>query len=235
MIFAEMTRENQISRLSYMVLAIMILVCRPAGECSDIRLLWKTPIVIHDAQRPPTGNPIVENGRLFLITSGVEAYDIDTGRLLWRFPFHSYIPKSLVASNGMVFIAEAIIVALDSKTGTKLWEFIPDANASLGRVAVENGVLYIGTSSHRLYALRACWQAVLGRSAPSHLPRHLLHRVLAYRLQADHLGDLDGESQRLLERSASPETAGQRAIDLSRPAARPPGIGSSGPRKPAAC
>ena len=69
-------------------------------------------------------------------------------------------------------------------------------------------------------ALRAYWQAVLGRPAPSHLPRHLLHRVLAYRLQADHLGDLDGESQRLLDRSASPETAGQRAIDLTRPAAR---------------
>src|SRR2546421_6213265 len=65
-------------------------------------------------------------------------------------------------------------------------------------------------------ALRACWQAVLGRPAPSHLPRHLLYRVLAYRLQADHLGDLDGESQRLLDRSASPETAGQRAVDRGR-------------------
>src|SRR5437588_7514257 len=65
-------------------------------------------------------------------------------------------------------------------------------------------------------ALRARWQAVLGRPAPSHLPRHLLYRVLAYRLQADHLGDLDGESQRLLDRSASPEDAGQRAVDLGR-------------------
>ena len=39
---------------------------------------------------------------------------------------------------------------------------------------------------------------------------------LAYRLQADHLGDLDGECQRLLDRSESPETAGQRAADLGR-------------------
>ena len=65
-------------------------------------------------------------------------------------------------------------------------------------------------------ALRARWQAVLGRPAPSHLPRHLLYRVLAYRLQADHLGDLDGESQRLLDRSVSPEDAGQHAVDLYR-------------------
>jgi hypothetical protein len=49
-----------------------------------------------------------------------------------------------------------------------------------------------------------------------HLPRHLLYRVLAYRLQADHLGDLDSESQRLLDRSGSPENAGHRAVDLSR-------------------
>ena len=44
----------------------------------------------------------------------------------------------------------------------------------------------------------------------------LLFRVLAYRLQADHLGDLDGECRRLLDRSESPEEAGRRAVDLSR-------------------
>ena len=65
-------------------------------------------------------------------------------------------------------------------------------------------------------ALRSRWHAVFGRRAPPHLPRHLLFRVLAYRLQADHLGDLDGESQRLLDRSESPEKAGRRAVDLDR-------------------
>jgi DUF2924 family protein len=50
-------------------------------------------------------------------------------------------------------------------------------------------------------ALRTRWHTVFGRRAPAHLPRHLLFRILAYRLQADHLGDLDPESQRLLDRS----------------------------------
>jgi hypothetical protein len=61
-------------------------------------------------------------------------------------------------------------------------------------------------------ALRARWHTVFGRRSPSHLPRHLLFRILAYRLQADLLGDLDTESQRLLDRSETPEKAGQRAV-----------------------
>src|SRR5215204_5213460 len=65
-------------------------------------------------------------------------------------------------------------------------------------------------------ALRARWHSAFGRRAPPHLPRHLLSRVLAYRLQADHLGDLDADSQRLLDRSGSPEQAGQRAVDPGR-------------------
>jgi Protein of unknown function (DUF2924) len=64
--------------------------------------------------------------------------------------------------------------------------------------------------------LRNRWHNVFGRRPHSHLPRHLLFRVLAYRLQADVLGELDGESQRLLDRSVSPEVAGQRAVELAR-------------------
>ena len=65
-------------------------------------------------------------------------------------------------------------------------------------------------------ALRARWHTVFRRRPPPHLPRHLLFRVLAYRLQADHSGDLDGESKRILDRSKSPEDSGQCALDLRR-------------------
>jgi hypothetical protein len=69
--------------------------------------------------------------------------------------------------------------------------------------------------------LRARWQTVFRRRPPAHLPRHLLFRVLAYRIQADHLSDLDGESQGLLDRSESPETAGRRAADRQTAYLRP--------------
>jgi hypothetical protein len=65
-------------------------------------------------------------------------------------------------------------------------------------------------------ALRARWHNAFGRRAPPHLPRHLLFRVLAYRLQADRLGDLDNDSRRLLDDAASPERAGQRVVNLRR-------------------
>ncbi len=64
--------------------------------------------------------------------------------------------------------------------------------------------------------LRYRWQTVFNRLAPPHLPRHLLFRLLAHRLQADQLGDLDNESRRLLDSSTSPEHAGQRAVALAR-------------------
>jgi Protein of unknown function (DUF2924) len=64
--------------------------------------------------------------------------------------------------------------------------------------------------------LRNRWHAAFRRPAPNHLPRHLLFRVLAYRLQADCLGDLDNENKRLLDRSGSPERAGQNAVDSIR-------------------
>ncbi len=69
--------------------------------------------------------------------------------------------------------------------------------------------------------LRARWHTVFGRRSPPHLPRHLLFRIMAYRLQADLLGDLDAESQRLLDRSESPEKAGQRAVARRPVDARP--------------
>lgn len=59
-----------------------------------------------------------------------------------------------------------------------------------------------------LAGLRARWRTIFRRSAADHLPRHLLFRVLAYRLQAERFGHLDKDTQRFLDRVASGAKAG---------------------------
>lgn len=54
-----------------------------------------------------------------------------------------------------------------------------------------------------LKGLQARWRSVTARAAPSHMPRHLLFGMLAWRIQADALGDLDAETSRLLKQAAS--------------------------------
>jgi hypothetical protein len=49
-----------------------------------------------------------------------------------------------------------------------------------------------------LNGLRRQWRAHLGGEAPAHLPRWLLMKVLAYRLQSDAFGDLDKSIGRIL-------------------------------------
>ena len=56
-----------------------------------------------------------------------------------------------------------------------------------------------------LKGLRLRWQNEFGRQAPEHLTRYLLFRIIAYRLQADRLGDLDAETLKVLKQAAGQE------------------------------
>lgn len=53
-----------------------------------------------------------------------------------------------------------------------------------------------------LHELRIRWRKLFRASAPPHLPRYLLVRVIAYRIQANVYGDLDRETARYLDRIA---------------------------------
>ena len=53
-----------------------------------------------------------------------------------------------------------------------------------------------------LIGLRSRWQSVMGRPAPQHLPKHLLFGILAYRVQADAVGDIDAATAVILKRAA---------------------------------
>ena len=54
-----------------------------------------------------------------------------------------------------------------------------------------------------LKGLRARFQSVTGRAAPPHLSRQLLFAMIAYRIQAEALGDLDAGTLQLLKKIGS--------------------------------
>ena len=54
--------------------------------------------------------------------------------------------------------------------------------------------------------MRARWQSIVKRQPPPHVPRHLLFAVLAFRIQADRLGDLDHETRKVLDRAHADES-----------------------------
>ena len=74
--------------------------------------------------------------------------------------------------------------------------------------AIENEIAHLRGLD--LDGLRARWCSVTGRAAPQHVPKTLLLRVLAYRVQAAALGDVDKPTARLLDRIADEARSGKR-------------------------
>ena len=72
------------------------------------------------------------------------------------------------------------------------------------KTSVEDDISYLRGLDLR--GLRARWHSVLQRPAPDHLPRHLLLAIIAYRIQAERLGDLDHETRQLLDRTGARES-----------------------------
>ena len=72
------------------------------------------------------------------------------------------------------------------------------------KISLEHEIAYLRDLD--LKGLRAHWQSVFQRPAPTHLTRHLLFSVIAYRRQADRFGDLDHETKQVLDRTVAKET-----------------------------
>ena len=69
------------------------------------------------------------------------------------------------------------------------------------RPSVDDEIAHLRCLDHTGFQAR--WQSMMGRPAPAHLPKHLLFGIIAYRFQADALGDIDAATVQLLKRAAA--------------------------------
>lgn len=81
-------------------------------------------------------------------------------------------------------------------------------------VSIEDEIAHLRALD--LKGLRARWQGVFLRTAPAHLPRHLLFAMLAYRIQADRVGDLDYETRQFLDQTEAAESGSAISARLLR-------------------
>jgi hypothetical protein len=75
---------------------------------------------------------------------------------------------------------------------------------------------------HDLHALRVRWRKLSRSSPPEHLPRALLLRLVAYKMQARVYGDLDPETARYLTRVAKARARRLKTGETRKPKAPPP-------------
>src|ERR1700751_3532673 len=79
----------------------------------------------------------------------------------------------------------------------------PAVARSFGGTEESRAALVGGIVGLDLAGLRLCWRNHLGGSSAAHLPKWLLARLLAYRVQAVALSDLDPATLRRIRRSSS--------------------------------
>jgi hypothetical protein len=75
-----------------------------------------------------------------------------------------------------------------------------------------------------IVGLRLAWRNIFAKTAPIHLPKHLLVRIISYHLQANAYGDLDRKVAQILDRRArqaavanDPVTAKIRPLRILKP------------------
>jgi hypothetical protein len=104
---------------------------------------------------------------------------------------------------------------LDGQAAGRPGQTAPDASPPLDASVL---AIVACLEGHGLNGLRSIWRAHLGGEPAFHLPRWLLVRVLAYRLQADAFGGLDKAIQRIVRSGKDKDAA--RPFDRRAPQTR---------------
>ena len=83
--------------------------------------------------------------------------------MAWTTHLKKFVPRSLVGSNAVSLVAEPSIYGLAQVTGAIQWTVVPDADTSLGLPAVMDGVFYVGSAVHEVFAIEAATGRIIWR------------------------------------------------------------------------
>jgi len=113
-----------------------------------------------DASQDIIGSPAIDGPRLFTNTStGVRAYDTETGTEYWRWDGEERIRMSPTVQNGQVVVATepGTVVALAAETGELRWRYdcggIIRSLGGLSSLSATEETLFVGTVDGTLFAL----------------------------------------------------------------------------------
>lgn len=162
----------------------IVLMCVSATACraptrGEVRgrgrILWSVPLTEPSGSGWP-GIPAVVGPTAYIETSNtVLALDVGSGARRWQTVIKSAtVPSAanIAAAGGALFVAEtADVVSLDAGSGAIRWRFTPDAQAVVAQTAADDHAAYIGTRSHKVYALdeasgQPLWTTDIGADWP---------------------------------------------------------------------
>jgi outer membrane protein assembly factor BamB len=124
----------------------------PGGNRGGITGSFASAAYVNGTLYIPTALATV-NGTSY--AGSIGAFNALTGQQLWRFGTAGSVPASVITANGLLFDGEGSTFEVrDQSTGKVLFSYpIPTGGKIWGSATVSNGVVYIPSYDHNLYAL----------------------------------------------------------------------------------
>lgn len=154
-------------------LVILAMLCTSLGFIVYVYNVYSALLWQHKIGNTVMSAPIFADGGVYFGSLGRDkaalyALDATTGKERWHTPTNASVSWSPLFSKGKVYFStdDGFFYAVDAKTGVEKWHFSPeqrdldssecDRCALLFRPAIiTNGIIYVGSLDHHLYALDA--------------------------------------------------------------------------------
>lgn len=137
----------------------VILYSSSRANIIAINTLTSTPKWTFNTNGTLFNDAVISEGVLYAGTNEKKFYaiDIETGQKKWEYDAEEAISSSPTVVDGAVYFGSlARLYSLDARTGHLLWTFKPAPGGSIySSPAVSHGIVYVGSYTNKLYAIRA--------------------------------------------------------------------------------